>query len=132
MTDLVSRLLAAIDERDTKARAAIAHAGGGTWYVSVKGDGDVRVEDTGSCVALGPYGGGLYDEGPHMVANDPDSVLRLCQAHRDIVARYEHARERSTTAPEAERILWHTRAIALIDVMDALARGYGVEDGETK
>lgn len=52
--DLVSRLLAAIQEREDKAKAAELLAGGSVWYVSDQGDGDVRTEG-GGYVACRPW-----------------------------------------------------------------------------
>lgn len=105
MSELVSRLLAAIDER-------------------VREHGRVA-EELRECARQKI----TVPNRDYLQATITDG-LRLCEANADIVARYEHARKRSQTAPEPERILWHTRTIALIDVMDLVARGYGVEDGE--
>lgn len=109
--DVVSRLLAAIGETVRLAEAA-SHTGIAFMWARKNGRATMQAHLARSA--------------------DPERVLRMCEAHSVIVARYEHARKLSQTAPEPERLLWHTRAIALIDVMDALARGYGVEDGEDR
>lgn len=129
MSDVASRLLAAIDERVRKAEACIAEVGSdrvGDEYAD--GSGTAERDDFPSY----PWGSADAELAFMAEPGHPASVLRLCEAHGEIVARYEHARKRSQTAPEPERILWHTRTIALIDVMDALVRGYGVEDGEDR
>lgn len=62
--------------------------------------------------------------------------LRLCQAHRDIVAEWQEAQTvadgLSTTLPDSVRQAAHRLAGRLFRCVLALARGYGVEDGETK
>lgn len=168
MSDLVSRLLAAIAERESAARNASGDwerqgpATGEHWEWVRSGHYDPLIDQpvdldaedpvdefiaNGSPVSLrsveeyptehvGPLphfvvnGEGETARAParHIVLHDPASVLRLCQAHREIVARYEHARKRSQTAPEPDRILWHTRTIALIDVMDVILAGYDLTE----
>lgn len=86
MSDVVSRLLAAIQEREDVAEAARQQALAGDWFWVVDaGSGDGRVESRkGAAVA----DGGLFEVGPHIALNDPASVLRLCQAHREIVEEH--------------------------------------------
>jgi hypothetical protein len=123
--EVVVRLLAAIDEREAAAREATKWSAP-EWTTASSAVLDLGMDDLDGLIPVP-----ASPISHHMQANDPASILRLCQSHRDIVARYRHARRRSTTAPEAERLQWHVRTIALIDVMDILARGYGIEDGET-
>lgn len=55
--------------------------------------------------------------------------VRLCQAHKDIVGRYEAAVQENDADPDVRAM---AQASALSDVIVMLARGYGLEDGETK
>lgn len=59
---------------------------------------------------------------------DPDAVLRLCRAHRDIVKRFQWAWERRNTGTDDEQALRQMYVIAMIDVLSELARGLGVEE----
>lgn len=69
-----------------------------------------------------------------------DLVLRLCQSHRDILAMYVEAKERPVVREGREaklRGLDHASAMGRLTtlglVVQALARGYGVEDkGDTR
>lgn len=114
MSDLIPRLLAAIDEREAKARTATPGPWRwGNWdteYGTVeqerrtlecapsRGAFPAVVErDTESARVLPDledpleytYDGERWDENAaHIVANDPTAVLRMCQAHRKLV---EHA-----------------------------------------
>ena len=56
--------------------------------------------------------------------------LRLCQAHRDIVARFQRAWDRRNTGTPDEVAFRQTYVIAMIDVLADLAKGYGVEPSE--
>jgi len=56
---------------------------------------------------------------------DPDHVLRLCRAHRDIIDIWKysgHAREKFDTPATVERLL------TMNEIVEALARGLGVEE----
>lgn len=112
MTDpeVVVRLLAAIDERERKARAA-GSLQAMWWQPGGRRNGRNTIRE-------------------FLTDNAPDSVLRLCQAHRDIVARFQRAWDRRNTGTPDEVAFRQTYVIAMIDVLADLARGYGVEDGE--
>ncbi len=61
--------------------------------------------------------------------------LRLCQAHRDIVAEYERAAQEEIRRRDGDSIIEAQRhaigrAQGLLAAVKILARGYGVEDGE--
>jgi len=124
---LVSALLVRIEEIEAKAREAKAQAIGGEWVAVVNaGDGGCIVETRrGAVVAAG----GLFEVGPHIALNDPQSVLRLCRAHRDLIDDRERA---------AMHLHWAMangggeydarRELARWDqVLATLARGLGVE-----
>ena len=133
MSDVVSRLLAAIDERQRKAEAAAR-----LQWDSEEGwgrDGHTLI----------PHIGVIHEDQPfeHILANDPPSVLRLCQAHRDIVALHKITVTSSESFdPMAERrVTDHDVECEVCgwcsddpkeacETLLALARGYGVEDGE--
>jgi len=128
--DLVSRLLAAIQERE---RPELAARGDHNLAWTLSGETTDQVH--ARCLYCD-----WTREGPEHEVDPqadehtrsctgmpPSEVLRLCQAHRQIVHRYEHAWKRSKDAPEAERMLWQAQTIALIDVIHWLAEGYDVE-----
>lgn len=140
MSDVVSRLLAAIDERERKARAA-GSLQAMWWQPGGRRNGRNTIRE-------------------FLTDNDPDSVLRLCQAHRDIVAMFpvsaphldthgsfygfesRDCGEHRTVGPHRAWCFdcseWCypgapcQRCHGVSDVIKTLARGYGVEDGETK
>lgn len=114
--DLVTRLLAEIDEREQIAREATPgpwHANDGLRCVNV----EQSEEDGGHLVAeLEPCDDhpDIYQpDGDHIAENDPAAVLRMCQAHRDIVA-----------ACNAEAYELGSRLAT--EVLAQLAEGYGL------
>lgn len=126
----VSRLHTAIDERERIARAAMetggSPAGSGVWSL-----GSSRVMAGDVAVAAGEWHDMPDRFARHIVVNDPDSVLRLCQAHRDILTFWEATKTAvevsdGTVLAGAARV----RLGAYLKVVEALARGYGIEDGE--
>ena len=67
----------------------------------------------------------------------PDAVLRLCQAHRDIVAEWQRnkqiADQLQHEAPQGDAYLVAKGIVAgLWAAVTLVARGYGVEDGEDR
>lgn len=54
--------------------------------------------------------------------------LRLCQAHRDIVAEWRQAQDAADR--DESDISARIAAFAFMLTIELLARGYGVEDGE--
>lgn len=128
--DLVSRLLAAIQEREDVANEAGELALGGEWFSVVNaGSGAGGVESLKLVVAAGSP----VEFNRHIAVNDPRSVLRLCQAHRDIVDDYQHAREVGDRLIERDcevgtRVVQQRAVNALERAIRALARGYGIED----
>lgn len=112
MSDLVSRLLEAIAKREAAATAA-CHGGSGRW-LRPNPDRYGQLEDEEGEVVV-------YDEGRPSEAqfvliemHDPQSVLRLCQLLAD---EFDHGAQ--------------VCEFALGRAVKALARGYGIEDGET-
>lgn len=104
-SDVVSRLLAAIDERGKAA---------------------AKIHDERCGLVLGTISGNVNDE---CDCGIPGDLLRLCQSHRDIVALHGEvpvAPGRSeTTCVECGSVKgWPCPTLVLV------ARGYGVEDGE--
>jgi Family of unknown function (DUF6221) len=105
-TDLVSRLLTHLDSVEQVANAALP---------------DAKVFEPGT--------GYQPPADAHIETWDPRSVLRLCQAHRQIVERYQRAWDRRNTGTADEQALRQMYAIAMIDVLSDLAHGLGVEVG---
>lgn len=63
---------------------------------------------------------------PHIAANGPQAVLRLCRAHRDIIELYQGALHTRSCHPDHDGnngYVW-----ALEHTLTALARGFGVEE----
>lgn len=121
--DLVSRLLAAIQEREDVAKAAVERCGDGEWHTD--DEGVVYTDKHSDRILTGPWGNGLHEIGDHIEANAPASVLRLCQAHRDIVSAYTGALFTQECHPDDERNNGYVLGIsrAVVD----LAGGYGIE-----
>jgi hypothetical protein len=64
---------------------------------------------------------------------DPDAVLRLCRAHRDIIEMHQHAQWVSTRLRERDchvglRVVQQRAVNELERVLHTLARGLGVEE----
>jgi hypothetical protein len=102
---LVERLQAAIDEVEKDANEG--HAFG--------------------CAVATPCYEPPYEAGPDYSLCDcrQRSVLRLCQAHRDILNIWKYsafAKEKFGTSATTERLL------TMNEIVEALARGYGLED----
>lgn len=141
-SDVVSRLLEAIDKVELTAQDAIDWARGGDWSEAEhrkvgwgESQDDLDVLSGGKPIATfhAEYGGAMA--ALHAIANDPNSVLRLCQAHRDIIEMYREAKARPVVREGREaklRGLDHASAMGRLTtlglVVQALARGYGVED----
>ena len=137
--DLAARLLAAIDAKESKARAAATHAPG-PWRVDPD-DNDamlptgVWVEDaadTGVAVVRGNY------RAEFLVDNQPDTVLRRCAADRKILAEHQpdgtaygdQLCRRCTLGDEASDKL-HRWFIWPCPTLRALAEGYGITEETT-
>lgn len=114
MSDVVSRLLAAIDERAAKARDEGHYDPDEGGYYACPA---TRSEPLGDL----PFGEDACDCG---LAERRADTLRLCQAHRDIVAEWQKWRGQCST----ERQLGYFGGLDL--TIRLVARGYGVEDGE--
>lgn len=142
--EVVVRLLAAIDERERKARAATQ----GPWRHNPRKHwrkpGTTQFEEA---VFSGPTGAealciagtGETDDpqsmadAAHIAANGPDAVLRLCQSHRDIVAEWRKRKQmadqlRGEGHPDAPVVEAITAGLFAAVIL--VARGYGIEDGE--
>lgn len=140
--EVVVRLLAAIDERERKARDAAGFGRGGDWSLAEEKPrawGDPEPDPTllagGKPVARFnvEYGGSFNAD--HAEANDPDAVIRLCQSHRDIVAEWRKRKQMADQLLDGgfEESIRTAEGITagLFAAVILLARGYGIEDGET-
>ena len=140
MSDVVSRLLAAIDEVEKRARAAIDSCGrvggAGDWHATRMGTATVgsMTHEVWSAARTPVAYGVRPSVAAFMEGSDPESVLRLCQAHRDIVAMYQEAKAQPVVRGGGG--LDHASAMGRLTtlglVVQALAVGHGVEDGNGK
>lgn len=133
--EVVVRLLAAIDERERWAKQlrrerwfAVLDDTVGGWAVANVNKPVSEHDHRKREVSVGDFLSDNYAH--HIAAHGPLDVLRLCQSHRDIVARFQRAWDRRNTGTPEEVVFRQTYTIAMIDVLADLARGYGVEDGE--
>jgi hypothetical protein len=122
---LVSRLLARLDELERAARAVepLGHnfdMGGNRQdekftharIVYASEDGRARTE---------------WGDEPERFGNwEPNEVLRLCRAHRDIIEQYQRAREAGENALMTAGE--YAAAAALELVVETIAHGLGVEE----
>lgn len=145
--DLVSGLLAAIEQREKLAEAATAgpwrYNPGKEWHAptelafppEMRPPGEEFVGagplDATACVAAtGPtdHPQSMVDAA-FIAVNDPQAVLRLCRAHRKIIEQYcdaqLHAELAVTELGGANSV---GRAAALLTVVEALAEGYGLSE----
>lgn len=121
MSDVVSRLLAAIDERERRYAERARD-----WREGMSDDEE-------------RYWRRLNPDGPRVWEPPAEVVegLRLCQAHRDIVAEWAK-RKQMADQLAAERYVGDAVIAAeaivagLWAAVTLVARGYGVEGGETK
>jgi len=126
VSDLIPRLLAAIDEREAKARAA-AEETEADWVIDPD-DPHSNAIIGGSTRDIVVYDEGrpMVGEAAHIAANDPASVLRMCQAHRKIVDAFVGVR--SDPARRTDVAL-HLSFNLLRQVVTTLAEGYDLTTG---
>lgn len=136
-SDVVSRLLAAIDEPEKAEIRSRVHT-----YLKWRLDGSATDRFRVTCrhcdwVAVGPESdvGPRADEHAVRCVSMPISpVLRLCQAHRDIVDEWQKRKQMADQlASEGYAGAAEVGAAVVAGLWAAvtlLARGYGVEDGE--
>lgn len=84
--DLISRLSETLDELDRLAQAIPESSGQRMWDTSESGD---VIDDYGRPVAVGAWDSDLGDTGRHIARWDPQAVLRLVGALRDLVRLHE-------------------------------------------
>jgi len=128
MSDVVSRLLAKLDEVEQCATAAghgFGHLGLGSLLNLNAGWTKLDLADN-----VRPN----YDQ-RFVRMIDPDAVLRLCQAHRDLVAEWQKRKQMAdlldadpeTKAGEAH-ILALGIASGLFAAVTVVAAGYGIQE----
>lgn len=127
--DLVSRLLAAIEEVERRANTQGHRNPDDGGYYSCPA---VHTEPYGDL----PWGEDACDCG---LAERRADALRLCQAHRDIVAAYVEAQRRVDRWPVTEQttlrqayVMARGYAGGLRKSVELAARGYGIEDGDER
>lgn len=127
MSDLVSRLLAAIEETERLARAAQDYVGDGPWSVGrARGSGEPYVNGEVAAVCS------FIEEASalHIVRNDPAAVLRRCAADRKLLARggpfcscYEYG---PPTNPNTGLSIPHHYDCSSYEAASLLAEVYGI------
>lgn len=138
--DITSRLLAALDDTERDARAAIGHyrdGDTGTWQFGRFAES--ITDDLGAEVAVGAWGPIDEGVGRHIVRHDPQKVLRMCAALRDIVdqlavteQKLEVVNHRILREGQHDNRLQQQRAeygiqfAALYRVVLSLAKGYDI------
>jgi hypothetical protein len=135
LDDFVPRLLAVIDETEQVARAA----NDGPWRVNDERYPESIYSADGTCVIGGGRWGGeasVFDsteDALHIVRNDPEAVLRRCEADRELVE--EAALVLGQRRPrDQESATVHDRAVAVWELVlhnRALAYGVTVEEEST-
>jgi uncharacterized protein DUF6221 len=125
MSDLIPRLLEAIEAKEEKARAALngvnvfMHVGGGPVGANWTAFGGLVSDDRGTPLwdCEGSETLCMADEvAEHVADNDPSSVLRRCEADREILAMYD---ERFS-----DDYIWKP-------ILKALGKAYGLTEEET-
>jgi hypothetical protein len=159
--DLVSGLLAAIEQRETAAKRALAGYPADDYNMESayltrvwksryhEVEAVMTREPTPEQLAVrtrNPRVELVADCGPanvyparHIALNDPQSVLRLCQAHRKIIDMYQQAKARPVCREGREarlRGLDHASAMGRLTTLglalQVLAEGYGLTEGEQR
>jgi len=121
---LVSGLLAKISEVEALALSASP----GPWRPNTEHDEVLAVDDVTVCDGFALSTNQLRNTVDHVVAHDPQSILGLCRAHRQIIERYQRA-----VAFEPEPGSLHvTVRLAVLeafeDVLGSLAEGYSIKE----
>jgi hypothetical protein len=126
--DLVSRLSATLDEAERVAQAIPESSGQRIWDTSESGD---VIDDYGRPVAVGAWDGDLGEVGRHIARWDPEAVLRLVAAHREIIEKYRTAQ--TTVKVSDGTILAGAMKVNLRaygEMLKLVARGWGIGDKE--
>jgi hypothetical protein len=130
VTDIAEQLLAAIAIRENAAKACA----GAPWIAgemprSVHVEAE-RTREHRAWAQLGYVASTTHEEGAtHIALNDPGSILRLCQAHREIVGHWQATRD-ALSAAEGTILAGacRVRLGAYDNVLRALASAYGIEE----
>jgi hypothetical protein len=120
VADVVSGLLAKLERLEAMAREAAKYSAS-SWRSPSSAVVDLGTGDLDALVPV-PASPIAY----LMVDHDPDSVLRLCRAHRDIVNAYGGALFTQGCHPEYEDNNGYVQAMH--DTLRILARGLGAEE----
>jgi hypothetical protein len=119
MTDMVTKLLAKIEEAEQLAQAAFDEI-----ETALK-----EPEDERALVYPGQFAAWFE----HADANRPSVVLRLCQAHRQIISEYQRLNvewdaARVTPPDVAVFVALGTQVRTLMAVIKSLAEGYCIKE----
>jgi hypothetical protein len=132
VTDIAEQLLAAIAEREKAAREAQP----GPWHIGN------AVDPTEPCnIHTFPAARGVADnlgwlDAEHIIWHDPTSILRLCQAHREIVETFQRIQSvylqhwAMSTAPPLEPSDHLAARMSYMSVVVKIASAYGIESHE--
>lgn len=118
MSDLVSRVLAAIEAREAKAQALLDRLVWDDVADSIGRDwANWMPEDRGKVLV-------------YLDDNDPAAVLRRCEAYREAINRCNMLRERQRrfddTTAVGERRIVHTRITEAEGMLEFIAHGLGI------
>lgn len=118
--DLAARLLAAIEETEDDAKAAVAAPGVDQWMW----DGYLYEGDGGAWSGLDPLARNGQRIAVHIARQDPHATLIRCAADRKIVAEYHDA---LTRRKEHHGDLASAGALlTMVKVVKIVAEGYGL------
>lgn len=123
--DLSTRLLEAITRREWAAREAQP----GPWHIgnAVDPTQPCNIHTVPGCRGVAYNVGWLDAE--HIIWHDPSHVLRVCQAHREIVEHWQATKD-ALSAAEGTILAGacRVRLGAYENVLKALAGAYGLEE----
>jgi hypothetical protein len=125
MSDLITRLLEAIEAKEQRALKAAP----GPWRPNAEHDEVYAADDIPVCEGFALSSNQLRATVDFIVDNDPSSVLRLCHSHKFVVGAYVDAKHQAARsfAPAS-----HIKGLAsgLELAVHEIARGYGITEEE--
>lgn len=131
VSDLVSRVLAVIEEAECKALAVPEHLRRERWTHPgpwvMHGIESTSKDEVALVRMTGRQAEAIAE---HIAHNDPAAVLRRCEAYRSVINRYDMLRERQRRFDEStavgERRIVHTRITEVEGILECIAYGLGI------